>query len=530
MAEEDDEFEMLCKSFEGTERPEVAACIGSKDTSEILDEIDSFLEEDGKNCNLENKCSKKSQNSFSDANITSCVSLSDDSAVISNETQNLSCVNSPSEIPSTPPDPLAKHYSEIAPILENLPEDQSRPVEQITTCDGLDLSLLDREEWEEEWEMREFTMSDILGELKEELLDSDDEDIDEPINDTSETGNASSNVSETRNLKKEFESLESRSKVTEERYYQQLEDVWKKYKDYEGVGPVPARSQMTRPRIFKDISGTIVGYETLQEYVDNNHPMWGPHRELFNQFLFKEKSHLDLVKFVSKNWGDQAVNTARNLTVYRRGGGVGNIYKVRHEGLSDKHIEKFVTFKEDMKSAKATLVEMYANSSNADGVQENERARAKLFDAQLKEKLIEQVNKKNEISATTVVESSEADVRNCDLCESVCLCIVGKKRGAEDVDEGERVSKKQFLDTVEAWRTEDKWGQERIAEAMFGVLEAFELQSCYSDKPYFTKAQMSELTSLEDVHNMILDRYASPYKTDKEETIGWMNQEDLENF
>jgi len=402
-------------------------------------------------------------------------------------------------------------------------------VEQVNNCDGLDLSLLDREEWEEEWEMREFTMSDILGELKEELLDSDDEDNIEHINDNSETGYNSSRVSDIKNTKKEFESLESRSKVTEERYYQQLEDVWEKYKDYEGVGPVPARSQMTRPRIFKDKSGTIVGYETLQEYVDNNHPMWGPHRELFNQFLFKEKSRLDLVKFVSKNWGNQSVNTARNLTVYRRSDGAGNIGKVRLEAMSDKHVEKFVTIKEGMKSAKATLVEMYANSSNADGVQENERARAKLFDAQLKEKLMEQVNKKNVNSATNVVESSELGVQNCDLCGSVCLCIVGKKRGALDVDECDRVTKKQFLDTVEAWRTEDKWGKERIAEAMFGVLEAFELQSCYSDKPYFTKAQVSELTSLEDVHNMILDGYASPYKTDKEESIGW-SQEDLENF
>jgi len=525
MTEEDDEFELLCKSFEGTECPEDVACVGSKDTSDILDEIDSFLEEDGINCTLDNKCSNKSLNSCSDANIRSCVSLSEKSAIISNGKQSLS---PPGEIPPSP-DPLAKHYSEIAPILENLPEDQARPVEQVTTCDGLDLSLLDREEWEEEWEMREFTMSDILGELKEELLDSDEEDNDGHMRNNSETGNSSPRVSETRNSKKEFESLESRSKVTEERYYQQLEYVWHKYKDYEGVGPVPARSQMTRPRIFKDKSGTIVGYETLQEYVDNNHPMWGPHRELFNQFLFKEKSHLDLVKFVSKNWGGQDVNTVRNLTVYRRGDGVGNICKIRHEGSSDKNFEKFVTIKEGMKSAKATLVEMYANSSNADGVQENERARAKLFDAQLKEKLIEQVNKKNAISASTV-ESSEVDVSNCDLCESLCLCIVGKKRGAEDVDECERVSKKQFLDTVEAWRTEDKWGKERIAEAMFGVLEAFELQSCYSDKPYFTKAQVSELTSLEDVHNMILDRYSSPYKTDKEETIGGWNQEDLENF
>ena len=527
MAEEDDEFEMLCKSFEGTERPDDETFIESKDTSDILDEIDSFLEEDVKDCIEVNKCSTPNNCSDTNSNLLKSPqpSASDTNAVVSNVKQIFSCAVSPRDTPS-PSDPLTKHYSEISTIIANLPEDQARPVEQVAPSDGLDLSLLDREEWEEEWEMREFTMSDILGELKEELLDSDDE---ESIGDDSNVG--SSKLCETKNSKKEFESLESRSKVTEERYYQQLENVWEKYKDFEGVGSVPARSQMTRPRIFKDKSGTIVGYETMQEYVDNNHPMWGPHRELFNQFLFKEKSRLDLVKFVSKNWGQQHVNTARNLTVFRRGDCAGHIIgNIRHDEMSDGHKEKFVTIKEGMKSAKATLVEMYANSSNADGVQENERARAKLFDAQLKEKLLEQVQKKGEISATTTDESSEGVVQNCDVCKSVCLCIVGRKRRVEGRDEGERVSKKQFLDTVEAWRTEDKWGKERIAEAMFGVLEACELQACYSDTPFFTIEQVSELTSLEDVHNMILDRYASPYKKDTEETIGWMNQEDLENF
>ena len=37
-----------------------------------------------------------------------------------------------------------------------------------------------------------------------------------------------------------------------------------------GVGKVPSRQMLVRPRIFKH-NGRIVGYETLQEYVDNNH-------------------------------------------------------------------------------------------------------------------------------------------------------------------------------------------------------------------------------------------------------------------
>jgi len=85
MAEEDDEFEMLCKSFEGTERPEDETFIESKDTSDILDEIDSFLEEDVKDCIEVNKCS--TPNNCSDTNSSLLKSpqpsASDTNAVVS---------------------------------------------------------------------------------------------------------------------------------------------------------------------------------------------------------------------------------------------------------------------------------------------------------------------------------------------------------------------------------------------------------------------------------------------------------------
>jgi len=543
MAEDDDEFEMLCKSFEGTECPVVVASIESKDTIDIIDEIDSFLEEDDITVDVNNKASSQTSDIHTDKNSVAnsnsyspsvvhaeLPSFPSSSPILDKQPTSLS-VHPHNTRPylSSPSDPLAKHYSEIAPILANLPDDQARPVVEQVATDGLDLSLLDKEEWEEEWEMREFTMSDILSELKEDLLDSDDEDDGNSTNDGCPDHQYNSlKATEIKKSKREFENLESRIKVTEERYYQSLEDVWREYQDNKGVGSVPPRSQMTRPRIFKDKLGAIVGYETLQEYVDNNHPLWGPHRELFNQFLFKERSRRDIIKFVAKNWGNQHVNTARNLTVFSSKDN-SCIGKIRDNEIVMKHVGKVVNNnKEVIRSAKATLVEMYANSSNTDCVQENERARAKMFEAQLKEKLLEQEKKR---LFDKKMDSKADDVeQKCDLCGNACFCMIGRKRRAEE--QGGRVSKQQFLDTVEAWRIDDKWGKERIAEAMFGVLEAFELQSCYTDTPYFSNEQVSELTSLEDVHDMILDMYDSPYRKENagEEKIGWMNQEDLENF
>jgi len=510
---EDEEYEMLCKSFEDKNCSDVDSDsdFESKDMNELIKDINSYMEEDGKNKDFDTKSNVPYSNIGDEQKPPQSLN--------SDTTPTPSSSPPPSPTTAAPPprscshsDPLDKHYSELVPILADLPDDQARPVEQ--AGDGLDYSLLDKEEWEDEWEMREFTMSDILSELKDDLLDdSDDEEEVASVVDTLNGAEPShQKVSE---KKEEFESLQSRSKVTEARYYQALEDVWNIYKDGEGVGPVPARSMMTRPRIFKDKTGSIVGYETLQEYVDNNHPLWGPHRELFNQFLFKERSRQDLVNFISKNWGNQNVNTAQNLTFFSRSGHIsgGKAGGEKGKGVKQVDAEKVGNIKEGMKSAKDTLVEMYANSENADGVQENERVRAKMYEAELKKKLLE-------------VQAAKSVAEECDLCGAVCVCVVGRKRAAE---EGGRVTKQQCLDAVQAWRTKEGWSNERIAEAMFGVMEAFELQSSYSDEPFFSKEQFSELTSFEDVHCMILDMYDSPYKNKEEETCSW-SQEDIENF
>jgi len=526
----DDEFDLLCKSFEDGAGSEVVTAIGdNKDTSEIMDEIDSFLEDENES-DVDNKDfqPKSSIVSASDNNI----SLKTSSPISSitplpcpiAPTSSLEIESSPPPPapcpPPSPPDPLAKHWSEIAPSLANLPEDQARPVEQVAvTSDGLDLSLLDKEEWEDDWEMREFTLSDMLNELKEHLLDeSDDEDdsddtnIDVKSDQVEAVPNEKITVACSKDAKKEFENLQSRTRVTEDRYYQQLEDVWRMYEGQVGVGKVPSRQMMVRPRIFKN-NGRIVGYETLQEYVDNNHPLWGPHRELFGQVLFKERTQGDLVRFIQSNWGDQQVNTARNLTVFSRGGRAGR------NGLKEEKVVRNVgkvgkEVVDGKMSIKATLVDMYANSANVDGVKQTEEARWKLFEAQLKTKLQE--------AEGGVVE----DDVECDLCGEVCLCVVGGKRkrgGGRAI----KMTKQQYADIVLANARKQNWNDDRIAEVIFGVEEAYELQSCYNNPPYFTKEQVCELNSVEEVHDMMMNMYDSPYKKDNDEqadTGTWSKQ------
>ena len=56
----------------------------------------------------------------------------------------------------------------------------------------------------------------------------------------------------------------------------------------------------------------------MQEYMNNNHPLWGPHRELLGQVLFKERTQGDLFRFIASNWRDQRVNTVRKFSLKKQ--------------------------------------------------------------------------------------------------------------------------------------------------------------------------------------------------------------------
>jgi hypothetical protein len=52
--------------------------------------------------------------------------------------------------------------------------------------------------------------------------------------------------------------------------------------------------------------------------MNNNHPLWGPHRELLGQVLFKERTQGDLFRFIASNWRNQRVNTARKFSLKKQ--------------------------------------------------------------------------------------------------------------------------------------------------------------------------------------------------------------------
>ena len=64
-------------------------------------------------------------------------------------------------------------------------------------------------------------------------------------------------------------------------YYNELKRMYRKYLDCEP----PDYNLVREPRIFRDKFSKIIGYEKLDEYLDNNHPMWMEDRKMFAYFI-----------------------------------------------------------------------------------------------------------------------------------------------------------------------------------------------------------------------------------------------------
>ena len=58
-------------------------------------------------------------------------------------------------------------------------------------------------------------------------------------------------------------------------------------------------------------------YESLEEYIDNNHPLWGPNKDFFRQYLRKEKTDQDMADFIAQQWRrDFPVDLQQNLSCF----------------------------------------------------------------------------------------------------------------------------------------------------------------------------------------------------------------------
>jgi len=341
--DDEEEFETLCRELEesssgsvGDETADSTFCVRDTNSNTVLDEIDEFLEESQGSLLLRSEIDIEK--------VKGLDLLLEDGQVneINTETQ----------------EEKKNSHSDSNNISNLLLEDKCSNADEacmVRLGDGevLDYSLLDTEESEEPKEKS--TVTDILS----QLLDNEEDVATETIDTT----------------KQELQKV-TRGMI-EQRYYNQLELVWSKYSGDPGVGSIPPIDMIPPPRIYRDRKGEINGFETVEEYIDSNHPLrGGVYRDVFTDILRMEENN-------RRKKYREGTTEAHDLGTFSR----PNRRKMSRETRGNKD-QRCIVYEGEMEigQVKAVLIEMYQNSIRP-GIEEAENARMSVFQTALKEKL-----------------------------------------------------------------------------------------------------------------------------------------------
>ena len=233
---------------------------GTEDSADILNDIDSFCEEP------------------------------DISAV-----DNVKNKKSPAKADSPGKDPEKSEVSnceEETKEPEPLVNDAEENIEGVSDSEDLNLDLLDEKDDSDE---EDIDGADLSGLDMDELL------------------NMMTGIS---NTSHEFDRKEV---IRRMRFYEKaFPDVLRLvYKMYEGFSDEDAwkKAPNVKPRNFW--TENRIGFESLEEYIDNNHPLWLRDRQFCHDFLTygPEYTGYNIAEYVNSKWGMQHIDVSENLSV-----------------------------------------------------------------------------------------------------------------------------------------------------------------------------------------------------------------------
>ena len=165
------------------------------------------------------------------------------------------------------------------------------------------------------------------------------------------------------------------------KYYRELEDLYWKYRDNDNIAPIPPIHSIRRPRIFRDKSGNILGFDSLKEYIDNNHPLWCNLRSKFIQLLYGIISDADMAEFVHKQWNSGlTIDVNQNLTCFPR----KKFTQPQAQSLKDPGsvpaghfgLQSLLNDNQTMDQKKEKLMDMYKNAGENEGLRQKEDERS----------------------------------------------------------------------------------------------------------------------------------------------------------
>jgi len=282
-------------------------------------------------------------------------------------------------------------------------------------------------------------------------------------------------------------------------YYEELGKVYQLYLKQ----PPPPISEVSVPRIFKDNNKKdIIGYEKIDEYLDNNHPMWIDDRKMFSEFLHsgqgvsKRVGPEQLAKYLHKKWNSgYTIDLCQNLSSIPR------IKYVERDQecvyiMPDHQIEKNtystgIKMNDFIKEASETIKNQTFSN--------NEEWRREEFESR----------KEND-------RRDEASRSNCSICSYFCLCGIQKESrkrkwsGENERENDNRITRREEIIQI-IYNQNKRLRIDEIARIVKCADDVMDFNVCYTGKYTLGKQMLQDLSSLEVVYKGFDYYYSSPY-------------------
>jgi len=409
----------------------------------------------------------------------------------------------------------------------------------------LDLSLLEKEKWEDDYEVTGFSVTDIMNEMddmdvtllyepdieseEEEDKDSDgditvvavinnkDEEKAQEKEKTKKERRANTTaIKDSKEWREELMKSKKQNKI-KQKYYERAVSEWKKFTQGTNF-TIPDIYETNEPRIYKDKNGDIVGFDMPDEYIDNNHPVWQEDRDLYHLVMRGERKDEEFAKYIHTKWGwTNKIDMTRNLTNFpivsdeqRNGGLLSKGVSGKGSQGSQKRKGKNADTTVTTLTNQQTINEMLAIVDEVGEVEEGEE-RLKTW-RQIQENIQKsEANQTPEIvfdskinQTPDLADSKTSDAKivedlPCGYCRKFCMCSPGHKKvsyvksgkrkrfRSASVDKcneesGAKIRKMDYMDEVSAASSRRSGGLERTAGILGSVGEVFTFNQMYQGK------------------------------------------------
>ena len=262
----------------------------------------------------------------------------------------------------------------------------------------------------------------------------------------------------------------------EKAYPEVLKSVYNMYKNLpnEDAWKIPPR---VKPRNF--FLENRIGFETLEEYIDNHHPLWLRDRQFCHDFLTYGPAFTgcNMAQYVNHKWGNQHIDVSENLSVINEVSDQSSNQQARRPSLLAMHHLK------DHSDCKAKVLSDFCKID---------------FEA-VKQKVLENERKR----LVTYKAFSEGNITNNNI-------------GSFNAKvHEEQFTEEEVKKILMAKGQEEGRGIKRIADAVFGSEEVFNVKRQYQTDGEVTipKSHVDEILCMEAA----LDKFPEIYNDDDSE-------------